>query len=119
MDLQSVVGRTMHSAWEILHRDGTPAEVQVTFSAGSCLAFTVWTDWSLCAELRAPGLPDYLWPPADFTWRKLPVALSEIVRAKELFDEAGVLSGAELESHGALIAVRSYGGELVVTWTSA
>jgi hypothetical protein len=99
--------------------DRTSAELQVSFSGGSCLAFTVWTDWSLRAELRAPGLPDCLWPPADFTWRKLPAPMSEIVRVKELFDEAGVLSGADLEGHGTAIAVRSHGGELVVTWTSA
>ncbi|MEV6622396.1 hypothetical protein AB0M83_28755 [Amycolatopsis sp. NPDC051106] len=119
MDLQSVVGRTIQSVWKILHRDGTSAELQVKLSAGSCLAFTVWTDWSLRAELRGPGLPGYLWPPADFAWQKLPAPLSEIVRVTELFDEAGGLSGADLESHGAVVAVRSHGGELVVTWTSA
>ncbi|WP_328449781.1 hypothetical protein [Amycolatopsis sp. NBC_00438] len=115
------VGLGVASVSEIFHRNGEAAALQVILVDGSSLVWVVWTDWSLRVERRSEsGIPDYLWPEADYVRREVAgggeLAIS---RYHESFDKAGIRIGAELEVGDRVIRLRSSGGDLVVSQTTA
>jgi hypothetical protein len=120
--LENLRGLIVDVIHEVRDLDGDLSGIQVVFTNGSSLVFTVWTDWSLVAEEREDStLPEHFWPSSDFSVEDF-VLLSPRrplgpLAGVFVVDEIGTRMGAKIQVGDEFFQIRSYEGQICLDRT--